>query len=146
MAHAPAHHHDQDVHEDKDYGDPTPASTAYVGLVGALVLVLVIIYLQALYYSSEAKEFTEKITDEPSTAFNQLKDAAARDLSATAYHHDYADGVGRITIPVHGENGAIERLLAQWPNMPVEHSPPQPPVEQGADAGGTPAPPDGAGE
>jgi hypothetical protein len=127
MAHAPVHH-DHEVHEDKDYGDPTPASTAYVALIGVLIFVLVIIYLQALYYSSEEKEFTEKITDfaQERTEVYRLKQQAAASLEETAYHHDYADGLGRVTIPVHGEGGAIEKLLAEWPNMPAEHQPPQP--------------------
>jgi len=141
MAHAAAQH-EHEHHEDKDYGDPTPASTAYVALIGVLIFVLVVVYLQALYYSSEEKEFTEKITNEPSAAFNQLKAEAARDLSETAYHHDYADGVGRVTIPVQGEGGAIERLLAEWPAMPPEHQPPQPVEEEAAADDAT----DGGGE
>lgn len=141
MAHTPAHNpHDFEHHEDKNYGDPTPASTAYVALLGVIIFVLVVIYLQALYYSSEEKEFTEKITNEPSAAFNEMKAAAAEDLSGIAYRHDYADGLGRVTIPVHGESGAIEKLLAEWPTMPPEHVPPQPLEDQGeetVETGGT---------
>ena len=126
MHQAPSHP-DTEHREDTTFGDPTPASTAYVGLIGVLIFLLVIIYLQALYYSSEEAQRVEKIVNEPSRAFNTMVEAQRGYLSATAYHHDYADGLGRVTIPVEGPGGAIEKLLAQWPNMPPEHNPPQPP-------------------
>ncbi len=127
MAHHAPTHHDSEHREDTTFGDPTPASTAYVGLIGVLMFLLVVIYLQALYYSSEEAQRVEKIVNEPSRAFNAMLEAQRGYLSETAYHHDYADGLGRVTIPVEGPEGAIETLLAQWPDLPAEHNPPQSP-------------------
>jgi hypothetical protein len=42
-------------------GDPKASATVVIGVVGALVLVLVIIGLQALYYRTEQAEVVRKV-------------------------------------------------------------------------------------
>jgi len=99
----------------KNYGDPTPASTAYIGLIGVIIFVLTLIYLETLYYNSEEQQRIEKVVNEPIEKLENHIEAQREILRSYSYEHDYADGAGRVSIPI---DEAVERLLREWPAQP----------------------------
>ncbi len=99
-----------------DFGDPTPASTAYIGVVGSLVFLLIVIYLTALYYQSDGRQRELKtIGVGVQTVTVQRVDDNRREqreaLEQYGYDHAYSNGEGRVSIPV---EEAKRKLLVEW--------------------------------
>ncbi|MGI9013728.1 MAG: hypothetical protein ACR2GY_05690 [Phycisphaerales bacterium] len=99
--------------EHNDYGDPTPAATMYVGLIGVLIFVLVVIYLTALYHSTNRHEQAVKLERDENTLSPLQVNRNEQQGMMQGYHyvHDYADGAGRVTMPV---DQAKARVLEQF--------------------------------
>lgn len=96
---------------DKHYGDPTAGSTMYVGLVGTIIFVLTIIYLQALYYNAEEQSRIEKVIEAPVPALENNRAQQKAWLTRPSYEHVYNNNAGRVTIPI---DEAADKLLAEW--------------------------------
>jgi len=54
------------------YDDPDVPASAVVGVIGAILLVVIIVALQALYYSMENEELAKKVYGQPYQALQQL--------------------------------------------------------------------------
>ena len=51
-------------HHPEDHGDPAPGFIWFVGLLGALLLVVVMLGLTALYYNVKAEVFQKRVVSE----------------------------------------------------------------------------------
>ena len=54
------------------YEDPNVPLSAVIGLVGAVLLFVIIVGLQALFYSMEQREMAKKVYSQPYQALQQL--------------------------------------------------------------------------
>lgn len=96
---------------DNNFGDPTTWSTVYVSLIGTLILVLTIIYLEAVFYKVEDTERVDKVINQPATMLEKNRDAQNAVLNNYSYEHSYNDSAGRVTIPI---DEAVQKLLSEW--------------------------------
>jgi uncharacterized protein YxeA len=104
--------HDPSI--DTTYGDPKGGVTAFVSIVGIIMFVLTVIYLEALYYSSEKRQNELKVVEQPASAVEKNRADQRARLAAYDYDHAFvnADGQpGRVTIPI---DDAKTRLLREW--------------------------------
>ena len=95
-------------HNIDDHEDPAASSTWLIGFIGAVLLVVTILGVTALYYNVKADQVDEKVVqvdiDEP----NDLRDSQERRLTASAHWEERDDGgeiVRQLVIP-------IERAMA----------------------------------
>ena len=54
------------------YDDPDVPASAVVGIVGAILLFVIIVGLQALFYRMEGQELARKVYDQPYQELQQL--------------------------------------------------------------------------
>lgn len=54
------------------YDDPDVPASAVVGILGAILLFVIIVGLQALFYQMEDRELARKVYDQPYEALQQL--------------------------------------------------------------------------
>lgn len=107
-----------------DFGDPTPASTAYIGVIGSLVFLLIVIYLTALYYQSEGRQQELKTigVGVATVTVRRVEDnrrEQRKALEQYGYDHAYSNGEGRVSIPV---EEAKRKLLVEWKQRHEEPS------------------------
>ena len=95
----------------KNFGDPTTFTTVYVCVVGVLIFVLTVIYLEAVFYKVEEANRMDKVVNQPSTMLEKNRDAQNAVLNSYTYEHSYNDNAGRITIPI---DEAVQKLLMEW--------------------------------
>jgi hypothetical protein len=109
-------------------GDPKSSTTVVIGVVGTLVLVLIVIALQALYYRAEQAEVERKVYEAAPEEWSRLR--AEQESRLHAYRWvDREQGV--VAVPI---DRAIELLVRG--EAPLS---PEVPAEGGAAAeGGAP--------
>jgi hypothetical protein len=112
-------------------GDPKASSTVVIGVVGALVLVVIVIALQALYYRAEQAEVVRKVYQAAPEEWSRLR--AEQEARLHAYRWvDKQKGV--VAVPI---DRAIELLVRGeaplTPEVPDQSGAvaPAPPAEGG---------------
>lgn len=79
------------------YDDPDVPASAVVGILGAILLFVIIVGLQALFYRMEESELERKVYDQPYQELQQL-DADQLELLNSYGWVNEAEGVVRIPI------------------------------------------------
>ncbi len=92
-----------------DEPDPDPLTTATVGIVGTLLVIIVIVFVQGLYESVNRDEFERKVVEEVPAELRNLRAAQQTRLQATGWV-DKKNGI--VAIPI---DKAME-LLAKDPD------------------------------
>jgi hypothetical protein len=106
--------------------DPDALTTATVGIVGAILVIVVVVLVQGLYESAHRAEFRRKVVAEVPAELRSLRDAQRAKLQATGWV-DKQNGI--VAIPI---ERAMD-LLASDPNPAAPIILPAPPVlETGA--------------
>ena len=68
-----------------DAPDPDALTTATVGIVGAILVILAVVFVQGLYESVNRSEFRRKIVDEAPAELRKLRTAQLARLHATGW-------------------------------------------------------------
>jgi hypothetical protein len=79
------------------YDDPNVSLSAVVGIVGAILLFVVIVSLQAVFNSAQRAELERKVVTRPSEELQQLE---ARQLEQLASYGWVDQSAGTVRIPV----------------------------------------------
>jgi len=79
------------------YDDPNVAASAIVGIISAILLFVIIVVLQAFFFSAERTEREKKVYTQPNQALQQL-DAGQLELLSSYGWVSQTDGVVRIPI------------------------------------------------
>lgn len=99
------------------YDDPDVPASAVVGIVGAILLFVIIVGLQALFYRMEERELARKVYDQPYQELQQL-DA---DQLETLNSYGWVDPQQQIArIPI---ERAMTLVVEQGPGRPETSSP-----------------------
>ena len=80
------------------YDDPDVPASAVVGILGAVLLFVIIVGLQGLFYSMEKRELTRKIADDPYEPLKHL-DADQRGVLNSYGWVDQKEQI--VHIPIH---------------------------------------------
>jgi hypothetical protein len=80
-----------------DPPDPDALTTATVGIVGTILVIAAVVFLQGLYESVNRSEFQRKIVNEAPAELTQLRAAQQRKLHETAWV-DKQNGI--VSIPI----------------------------------------------
>jgi len=113
-------HHTSGVEET----DPDTFSTVLVGVIGSLLVVTVVVFLQGLYDHVQFAELTRKVVDEAPQELKALRVGQQEKLAATAWVDPVA---GVVSIPV---DRAMD-LIVRDPSLrsvPPPEAPPAPPT------------------
>jgi hypothetical protein len=104
-----------------DPPDPDALTTATVGIVGTILVIAAVVFVQGLYESVNRSEFQRKIVDEAPAELTELRAAQLRKLSATAWV-DKRNGI--VAIPI---EKAMALLVANpsWAAPIIVPAPPQ---------------------
>lgn len=89
------------------YDDPNVAASAVVGIISAILLFVIIVALQALFFSAEQRELERKVYSQPYEALQQL-DADQLELLNSYGWVSEGDGVAHIPI-----TRAMELIVAE---------------------------------
>lgn len=108
-----------------DPPDPDALTTATVGIVGTILVIVAVVFLQGLYESVNRSEFQRKIVAEAPAELTKLRAAQQRKLSATAWV-DKQNGI--VAIPI---EKAMALLVAN-PGWAAPIIVPAPPAAKGA--------------
>ena len=108
-----------------DRPDPDALTTATVGIVGTILVIATVAFLQGLYESVNRSEFQRKVVDEAPAELTELHAAQLRRLHATAWV-DRQNGI--VAIPI---EKAMALLLAN-PSWAAPIIVPAPPEAKGA--------------
>jgi hypothetical protein len=108
-----------------DPPDPDALTTATVGIVGTILVITAVVFLQGLYESVNRSEFQRKIVVEAPGELNQLRAAQLRRLHATGWV-DRQHGI--VAIPI---ERAMALLVAD-PSLAAPIIVPAPPTAKGA--------------
>ncbi len=100
--------------------DPDPLTTATVGIVGTLLVIIVVVFVQGLYESVNRAEFERKIVREIPAELRSLRAAQQTRLQATGWV-DKQNGI--VAVPI---EKAME-LLTQDPDPAAPIILPAPP-------------------
>ena len=79
------------------YDDPDVPASAIVGILGAVLLFVIIVGLQALFYSMERQELARKVTEDPYDPLQRL-DADQLELLNSYGWVDQQAGIAHIPI------------------------------------------------
>ncbi|MEE4273984.1 MAG: hypothetical protein V2I67_20070 [Thermoanaerobaculales bacterium] len=79
------------------YDDPNVAASAVVGIISAIALFVIIVLLQAWFYSAEEKERARKITSQPYEELQKLDNNQLERLNSYGWISE-RDGVAHIPI------------------------------------------------
>ena len=79
------------------YDDPNVAASAVVGIISAILLFVIIVVLQAFFYSAEQRELEKKVYSQPYQALQQL-DAKQLELLTSYGWVSEAEGLVRVPI------------------------------------------------
>lgn len=108
--------------------DPDTFSTVMVGVIGSILVVIAVVFLQGLFDSGTQTEFRRKVVDEPPRELQALRVSQLEKLSKTAWV-DPARGV--VTIPL---DRAMELVVADPSLAAVAVPDPTPPAAAPAPA------------
>jgi len=89
------------------YDDPNVAASAVVGIISAILLFVIIVVLQAFFYSAEQRELDKKVYSQPYQALQQLD---ARQLEILNSYGWVSESEGVAHIPV---ERAMELIAAE---------------------------------
>ena len=92
------------------YDDPDVPASAIVGILGAVLLFVIIVALQALFYSMESREFDRKVTGQSYEPLQQLDADQLETLNSYGWVDQQAS-VARIPI-----NRAMELVVQELQN------------------------------
>ena len=101
--------------------DPDALTTATVGIVGTILVIIVVVFVQGLYESEKREEFQRKVVNETPAELRTLRAAQLTRLHATGWV-DKKNGF--VAIPI---ERAME-LLASDPNPAAPIILPEPPA------------------
>ena len=104
--------------------DPDPLTTATVGIVGTLLVIIVVVFVQGLYESVNRAEFERKVVNEVPAELRSLRAAQQTRLHATGWV-DKQNGI--VAIPI----DQAMKLLTQDPDPAapiILPAPPEPPA------------------
>ena len=104
-----------------DAPDPDALATATVGIVGTILVIVVVVFVQGLYESVNRSEFQRKVVDEVPAELRALRAAQLTRLHARGWV-DRRNGL--VAIPI---ERAME-LLASDPNPAAPIVLPEPPA------------------
>ena len=79
------------------YDDPNVAASAVVGFVSAILLFVIVVMLQAVFYRAEQRELMNKVYSQPNEALQQLDAVQLEQLNSYGWMSQ-ADGVVHIPI------------------------------------------------
>jgi hypothetical protein len=79
------------------YDDPNVAASAVVGFVSAILLFVIVVMLQAVFYRAEQRELVRKVYSQPNEALQQLDAVQLEQLNSYGWTSQ-ADGVVHIPI------------------------------------------------
>lgn len=99
------------------YDDPDVPASAVVGIVGAILLFVIIVGLQALFYRMEGQELARKVYDQPYQELQQL-DADQLEVLNSYGWVDQQQQIARIPI-----ERAMTLVVEQGPGRPETSSP-----------------------
>ena len=108
-----------------DAPDPDALTTATVGIVGAILVIVAVVFLQGLYESVNRTEFQRKVVNEAPAELRDLRAAQLKRLHATGWV-DKRNGF--VAIPI---EKAMELLVAD-PGLAAPIIVPAPPDTTGA--------------
>jgi len=112
--------------------DPDAVTTAMVGIVGTIVLIIVVVFVQGLYEREKRNEFQRKVVDEQPAELRSLRAAQRTRLEETGWV-DKQHGI--VAIPI---ERAMELLASDpHPAAPIvvaapTATPAPPPAAKGA--------------
>ena len=101
--------------------DPDALTTATVGIVGTILVIVVVVFVQGLYLSVDRSEFQRKVVDEVPAELRSLRAAQRSVLNQTGWV-DRKNGI--VAIPIE----KAMALLAQDPNPAAPIIVPTPPA------------------
>lgn len=79
------------------YDDPNVTLSAVIGIIGAIVLFVVIVGLQALFFEMEEREYEDKVVSRPYEALAQLD---AEQMEQLASYGWISEPEGIVHIPI----------------------------------------------
>ena len=79
------------------YDDPNVAASAVVGIISAILLFVIIVVLQAYFYSAEQGELERKVYSQPYQALQQLD---ANQLELLNSYGWISEAEGTVHIPI----------------------------------------------
>ena len=89
------------------YDDPNVAASAVVGFISAILLFVLVVMLQAVFYRAEQRELVRKVYSQPYEALQKLDAVQLEQLNSYGWASQ-ADGV--VHIPI---ERAIELVAAE---------------------------------
>jgi hypothetical protein len=89
------------------YDDPNVAASAVVGIISAILLFVIIVVLQAYFYSAEQSELERKVYTQPYQALQQLD---ANQLELLNSYGWVSEAEGTVHIPI---ERAMELVAAE---------------------------------
>ena len=89
------------------YDDPNVAASAVVGIISAILLFVIIVVLQAFFYSAEQRELEKKVYTQPYQALQQLD---AKQLEILNSYGWVSESEGVVHVPV---ERAMELVAAE---------------------------------
>ena len=79
------------------YDDPNVAASAVIGFISAILLFVIIVMLQAVFYRAEERELMKKVYSQPNEALQQLDAVQLEQLNSYGWANQ-AEGVVHIPI------------------------------------------------
>ena len=89
------------------YDDPNVAASAVIGIISAILLFVIIVVLQAYFYSAEQGELERKVYSQPYQALQQLD---ANQLELLNSYGWISEAEGTVHVPI---ERAIELVAAE---------------------------------
>lgn len=117
--------------------DPDALTTATVAIVGAILVIVVVVFVEGLYETANRAEFTSKVVDQAPAEIRSLRAAQLTRLHSSGWV-DRKHGL--VSIPIE----RAMKLLAADPNpaapiiLPVDPAAPEAPAQAAASAGKPP--------
>ena len=79
------------------YDDPNVAASAVVGIISAILLFVIIVVLQAFFYSAEQRELEKKVFSQP---YQELQQLDAKQLELLASYGWVSEAEGLVRVPI----------------------------------------------
>ena len=89
------------------YDDPNVAASAVVGIISAILLFVIIVFLQAYFYGAEKSELERKVWSQPYQSLQQLD---ANQLELLNSYGWVSEGDGVVHVPI---ERAMELIAAE---------------------------------
>ena len=109
----------------REGGEPNTPLTALVGIVFAIVLFVVVVFLQAFFYQQQRAENARKVV---AVAPQELSQLVSRQLGELHGYRWVDEKAGVVAIPIGRAMGLVVRDGGRSPWPPVQPPPPSPPT------------------